>query len=515
MRHDGPPRAACTVTLLAGKVKKSKAKKSKAKGSSGEQPQLFSHERKAPRDKTTVRAETGRLWDIVNKGTATPKKLASLLRGGADLHRRDAEGYSLLHVACRGGAAENVVSALIGAGADVHAVGGGGKAQPIHLAALGNHAETVEALLANGAAVDATDEGTVGAAPLHFAANAGAHAVIDVLLRHNAALDLQSRDGRSVLQFASFCADPTVAERLLTAGAPPLPRSEPWDRERPPLQVLGQFAQYTEVMPRVEMMQQQQKQQQEEQGAASSSPRIFAAHELLHFDEYDGADPKGPAGLMLHRFVVNDDVTRGSSRPADSLDEAIVGAATSMRAEGGGASSAGALRSNQGGFHSAATLRGHAEDPNRPCWEELHTILDAAASLALKAEVAAGRLPAPPPATAAGTVQVTDSWVNVNKGRGDFNELHMHLPAVLSGVYYARTPGHDEQAPLNGAFVLPLTTRGEGGGSGEVTFARMQPQSGELLLFPAGMLHAVLPYWCEDEADAGRISVAFNVSPDW
>ena len=43
----------------------------------------------------------------------------------------------------------------------------------------------------------------------------------------------------------------------------------------------------------------------------------------------------------------------------------------------------------------------------------------------------------------------------------------------------------------------------------------MQPQSGELLLFPAGMLHAVLPYWCEDEADAGRISVAFNVSPDW
>ena len=82
-----------------------------------------------------------------------------------------------------------------------------------HLAALGNHAETVEALLANGAAVDATDEGTVGAAPLHFAANAGAHAVIDVLLRHNAALDLQSRDGRSVLQFASFCADPTVAER--------------------------------------------------------------------------------------------------------------------------------------------------------------------------------------------------------------------------------------------------------------------------------------------------------------
>ena len=112
---------------------------------------------------------------------------------------------------------------------------------------------------------------------------------------------------------------------------------------------------------------------------------------------------------------------------------------------------------------------------------------------------------------------MTDSWVNLNRGRGDFNKLHMHLPALFSGVYYAQPP-NDAADRLNGGFVLPLTT-GEASdadgepGSSEVTYALMRPARGMLMLFPAGMLHAVLPSWAaEGEV---RISIGFNVSPFW
>ena len=121
-------------------------------------------------------------------------------------------------------------------------------------------------------------------------------------------------------------------------------------------------------------------------------------------------------------------------------------------------------------------------------------------------------------------LKVTDSWVNLNRGSGDYNKLHQHLPALFSGVYYAQPP-RAETGRFNGAFVLPLTTVGKEGVSGagaaersqsEVTFALMRPAPGMLMLFPAAMLHAVLPtYYAEGAEAEERISIGFNVSPGW
>ena len=74
---------------------------------------------------------------------------------------------------------------------------------------------------------------------------------------------------------------------------------------------------------------------------------------------------------------------------------------------------------------------------------------------------------------------------------------------------------------MSGAFVLRLSTAGEpgsGGGAGagdsesECRYSLVRPERGMLLLFPATMLHAVLPFWPEEGADVQeRVSVGFNV----
>lgn len=459
------------------------------------------------------KAQTAALWKLLMSGDAKPRQVAKMLQQGADVNKPDREGYTPLHIACRGGLT-GVANTLLDGGAHLEAIGGGGAARPIHLASLGDHAEVVELLLKQGAAVDGTDGGDIGGTALHFAANAGAHRVIDVLLAAGASVDALSRDGRSLMHFASFCPDATVAEKLLLAGARPLPESKPWPRDRPPLQVLGEFATYTEVDPRIELCEQPES-------------SLFAEHAVLHFNDFDGeVSPQerqagfgGDGGaLAIHRFLVRPDNERASVRSAGSLDDAIVRAAAQMRSE----DPAGALRSNQGGYHSSATLRERPEYPGDECWAELHTVLDAAASAALEVEAEAGRAPQlEAERNGEPRVKVTDSWVNVNKGKGDFNKLHMHLPAVYSGVYYAQPPEENTDR-LNGAFVLPLTTRDaadsatssqDGSQQGTVTFSLMCPQRGMLMLFPASMLHAVLPTYSKTGSE--RISIGFNVSPFW
>ena len=106
--------------------------------------------------------------------------------------------------------------------------------------------------------------------------------------------------------------------------------------------------------------------------------------------------------------------------------------------------------------------------------------------------------------------------MNVNRCGGDFNKLHVHVPAAYSGAYYVQIPANAE----GGDFVLPTsTTSGDGGAENqaksEVKFAQIRPVRGTLLLFPATMLHAVLPTWAKGAEDEERISIGFNVSPFW
>jgi hypothetical protein len=250
-----------------------------------------------------------------------------------------------------------------------------------------------------------------------------------------------------------------------------LPTSRSWPRDRPPLEVLGEFTTYTEVQPRIE-----------QRSPPAGSP--FSEHDVLHFDSYDGPmSPRGVGGLAVHRFVVRSDAAHDGSAPPGTFDANLAAAAALLQ----GDDPVGALRSNGGGYHSAATLRDMAEEPSCPCWGELHRILDAAAAGALAIDGEAGRVPV---VERAGAVRVTESWINVNRGVGDFNQLHVHTPAAYSGVYYAQ-PLPDGAGKLNGAFVLPLTTVDEGRGAdgqprpSEVTYALSQARRGMLLLFPA------------------------------
>jgi hypothetical protein len=92
-------------------------------------------------------------------------------------------------------------------------------------------------------------------------------------------------------------------------------------------------------------------------------------------------------------------------------------------------------------------------------------------------------------------------WANV-VGPGDFERPHIHDAGWLSGVYYVQT------SPTGGAIRL---------GGHHLTafpFAEpsrvIQPQAGQLLLFPSYLHHGTEPF----EGPGRRISVAFDILRD-
>lgn len=113
----------------------------------------------------------------------------------------------------------------------------------------------------------------------------------------------------------------------------------------------------------------------------------------------------------------------------------------------------------------------------------------------------------------------TNVWANVNR-RGHGNEFHTHPGAYWSGTYYVDDGGAGDSQELSGAFeiqdprgVAPAMYAphlgfampgGQSAGASELIF----PKSGQLILFPSWLQHAVRPY----QGDRLRISVAFNFS---
>ena len=112
-----------------------------------------------------------------------------------------------------------------------------------------------------------------------------------------------------------------------------------------------------------------------------------------------------------------------------------------------------------------------------------------------------------------------NAWANVNR-RGHGNEFHTHPGAYWSGTYYVDDGGIGEDHALGGEFeiqdprgVAPAMYAphlgfampgGQSAGASELIF----PKSGQLILFPSWLQHAVRPY----QGDRLRISVAFNFS---
>ena len=166
---------------------------------------------------------------------------------------------------------------------------------------------------------------------------------------------------------------------------------------------------------------------------------------------------------------------------------------------------AGVQHSNLGGWQSAWDFEAWGGAPAR-------RLLDAARELATRmTSDRAGR-----PARVAWK---SNAWANVNR-KGHGNEFHTHPGAYWSGTYYVDDGGSADDPALGGEFeiqdprgVAPAMyaphlgfalAGGQSAGASELIF----PKSGQLVLFPSWLQHAVRPY----QGDLVRISVAFNLS---
>lgn len=102
-----------------------------------------------------------------------------------------------------------------------------------------------------------------------------------------------------------------------------------------------------------------------------------------------------------------------------------------------------------------------------------------------------------------------DGWINVNPPHGYIGP-HVHPNALLSGTYYVSVP-QGEGAGGQIEFVSPHPV---GHMSGWIKAAmltdkvRVQPREGQILLFPAQLLHWVLP----NTSTQDRVTISFNLA---
>lgn len=110
-----------------------------------------------------------------------------------------------------------------------------------------------------------------------------------------------------------------------------------------------------------------------------------------------------------------------------------------------------------------------------------------------------------------------DSWFRVTR-RGGYLSLHNHPNASWSGIYCI-DPGHsDKDKPESGlvSFVSPMLMTGlfndAGNGNLQGAYApqlrHISLEPGQLVLFPAWVMHDVKPY----EGEGERITVSFTCS---
>ncbi len=109
-----------------------------------------------------------------------------------------------------------------------------------------------------------------------------------------------------------------------------------------------------------------------------------------------------------------------------------------------------------------------------------------------------------------------NGWANINR-RGDANALHCHPGAFWSAVYYLAADHTPEEG---GAFEMrdprgvmprmycPALAMGVQGTVSAGGSEFLQPKTGQIIVFPSWLVHAVTPY----TGEGTRISLAFNFS---
>ena len=110
-------------------------------------------------------------------------------------------------------------------------------------------------------------------------------------------------------------------------------------------------------------------------------------------------------------------------------------------------------------------------------------------------------------------LKLSNMWININK-KGDYNVTHDHPLALISGVFWVKTPENCGslvfQSPNSFAQALLLNHI-------DPEIAQQQhydhsfsftPKEGKMILFPANLLHLVEP----NQSNEDRISIAFNLN---
>lgn len=103
-----------------------------------------------------------------------------------------------------------------------------------------------------------------------------------------------------------------------------------------------------------------------------------------------------------------------------------------------------------------------------------------------------------------------NGWVNVNPP-GGYNSPHQHSDAHLSGVYYVEIPASKSDAGGSIEFLSPHPVRLLSTLIRSQLFSdrlRVQPASGDLLIFPSQLTHWVHP----NDSGKPRITIAFNAT---
>ena len=146
--------------------------------------------------------------------------------------------------------------------------------------------------------------------------------------------------------------------------------------------------------------------------------------------------------------------------------------------------------SNQGGFHS--------ENLNENHWEikELIKYITSYANV-YSEQIAYGK------------VELCNIWCNINSYK-DYNQLHCHPDAKVSGVYYVKTPDECGEIEFhNPAYhVLQQANLSRPNNHYTSLFWWMPAVEGALYLFPSWLMHSVRPNMNKDEE---RISFSFNL----
>lgn len=176
---------------------------------------------------------------------------------------------------------------------------------------------------------------------------------------------------------------------------------------------------------------------------------------------------------------------------ADKLNRALLQEIAKRQADEGGM-----IKSNRKGWHS-----------ERDLFERKEPAHSALAQMLLRM-LAHSTKQFAPETDFTGVELVADGWINVNP-RGGYNAPHDHLGSFWSGVYYVSIPPETEGQGGAIEFLSPHKPM-PGGGFIEAPITAqkivVRPKPGQVLIFPAHLVHWVHP----NDSEEDRITIAFN-----